>query len=134
MTNKLTRVAVYWTLKEGFGNNPVLQGTEMIWVGSLECYYLTDVGFPKAIFTKTETSEKSIKLFVELYDVTDDVLAWLDWLEGNWHFYQRKELNVGDFWPCRAYEIMNETSNTIDLSCLNRKEDWSYTRIGKQYF
>lgn len=89
-------VAVYGSLKKGFGNHRLLRHSTYLgeeWVEGWTMYHLG--GFPAVAETENYDVVK-----VEVYLVDDETLGRLDGLEGYPHFYNRKEIetNWGDAW------------------------------------
>lgn len=83
---------VYGTLKKNYGNNRVLRDSDFL--GNAKTiasdYLLTNCGFPYAI-----PFEGDKHILGEVYNVTDDnVKQNLDWLEGNGHHYNRRQIMV----------------------------------------
>lgn len=72
---KMTRIAVYGTLKQGWGNHRLLERTP-IYQGCVGIDRISGVGFPRVKLGNKE------KLFVEVYDVNDRDLMSVDALEG----------------------------------------------------
>lgn len=81
------KVFVYGTLKKGYGNNVLLNGTKFIEERTLKGYKLYDAGFPVA----APSEGNSIK--GEVYELPENSpnLQWLDRLEGNGRMYNRTE-------------------------------------------
>jgi len=89
---QLTTVAVYGTLKEGWGNHRLLEHVPKHsdgWVGG---HRLFQQGIPFLI--ADEGSDYNVK--VEVYKVDADTLHSLDGLEGHPTCYCRKELAILD--------------------------------------
>lgn len=83
-------VAVYGSLKKGFGNHGLLADSEMVATGQTEPKFtmLSLGGFP-AIVIGGKTAIR-----YELYSVSDHTLHLLDMLEGAPHFYHRENINT----------------------------------------
>jgi gamma-glutamylcyclotransferase (GGCT)/AIG2-like uncharacterized protein YtfP len=71
-------VAVYGTLKQGYGNNRLLANSTFVGEGTVRGYKLYHAGFPVACPDENST------ISVELWDIGDSksTLQSLDWLEG----------------------------------------------------
>lgn len=84
------RVAVYGSLRQGYGNHRLLEDSKYLGNGITEGRYtmMHLGGFPGVI----ENGNTSI--VVEMYDVDDDTARDLDRLEGHPSFYERKQINV----------------------------------------
>jgi gamma-glutamylcyclotransferase (GGCT)/AIG2-like uncharacterized protein YtfP len=92
----MTTVAVYGSLRKGFGNHRLVEDST---------YLGTDYTYPE--FTMYSMGgfpyvmhEGNTSMVVELYDVDDNVMARLDRLEGYPTFYDRKQIptSQGDAW------------------------------------
>lgn len=69
-------VAVYGTLKAGYGNNRILQGNaHKIADGIVRGFKLYDSGFPVAAHSENDSTK------VEVWDVWDNAIATLDRLD-----------------------------------------------------
>ena len=91
-----TKIAVYGTLREGFGNHRVLGDSKLIGKGfTNEKFKLTASGIP--FVTK---NEKISRIKVEVYDVSPSQLPIVDGLEGynpNNHdgsWYKRESVDI----------------------------------------
>ena len=88
--SRVTRVAVYGSLRRGFGNHGLLEDSLFIGEALTEARYtmLHLGGFP-GVVKKGNTS-----ITVELYDVDEETLRRLDRLEGHPGFYERLPVKV----------------------------------------
>lgn len=78
MKQKNTLIAVYGTLRKGYGNNRYLGDSKLVDSGwTKEKYKLTASGIPFVT-----TNEQISKIRVEVYDVTSEQLPTVDSLEG----------------------------------------------------
>lgn len=110
-------VFVYGTLKQGYGNNRLLETSQKIADGvTEEEFLLTDVGFPYMIPQEALTGAESVTVAPvrgELWEVTSElVMASLDRLEGiAYDHYRHRDVVVktadGDF-TAQAYVCHNE--------------------------
>lgn len=74
----MTKIAVYGTLRRGYGNNPVLGDSKLLGVGvTKEKYKLTASGIP---FVTQNEQVSNVR--VEVYEVSDQQLPRVDRLEG----------------------------------------------------
>lgn len=86
------KVAVYGSLKKDFGNYGVMQDakgkflTKAITKNSN--FIMDGHGFPYVV---RDTSKNAGKVSVEIYEVDEDGLQKIDWLEGHPTFYKREE-------------------------------------------
>lgn len=87
------RVFVYGTLKKGKGNHRLL--TEATFLGRAKIkgpYLLVSLGgFPGVIKTQ-DGVEREVS--GEVYQINDDILQSLDWLEGHPRFYERHKVRT----------------------------------------
>ena len=89
------RVAVYGTLKRGYGNHRLLADSEFIGKAKTEDAYPLLVNGLPYLYDKVGVGEDSVKV----YDVDDYTLAELDALEGHPTFYERRKIWVSmDDW------------------------------------
>jgi len=85
------RVAVYGTLKWGYGNHRLLENSQLVGDGRTKDLYPLEVsGLP---YLHDEQHEGH-QVEVEVYDVDDTTLEWLDSLEGHPNFYRRKQIPI----------------------------------------
>lgn len=84
------KVAVYGTLKRGFGNHRLLEKAEFIGVGdTLPFFDMISFGGYPGVISGTE----SIK--VEVFEVSDqDTIDNLDFLEGHPSFFRRDDTHI----------------------------------------
>jgi len=84
------RVAVYGSLRQGFGNHPLLDGARYVGryatLPSFDLHAMAGGGFPGML------DGGSTAVTVEVYDVDAATLARLDQLESNGRFYQRRRI------------------------------------------
>lgn len=89
------KVAVYGSLKAGFYNhNGYLKNEKAIgtmWIKNLAMRAYT--AFP-AVF---QIDDPQSKVYVEIYEVGDDTLRYLDSLEGHPNFYRRISISLAQF-------------------------------------
>jgi len=89
-----TLVAVYGSLKEGYGNHRLLLSSDKMgedWVEGWQMYSLG--GFPAIV-------KGNSKVKVEIYSVDEETFSRLDRLEGYPSFYDREQVKTvqGDAW------------------------------------
>jgi gamma-glutamylcyclotransferase (GGCT)/AIG2-like uncharacterized protein YtfP len=88
-------VAVYGTLKQGYGNHYLLRNSKFIGYGiTTEKFRLFDVGFPYCLEVKDEDDNRVVNVQVEVYEVDKDTFKRLDRLEGYPHHYKRKIIQI----------------------------------------
>ena len=89
-----TRLAVYGTLKAGFGNHVLLDNSEYVGKAVVTGTMHSMGGFPAICLAGDN------QIHCEVYDVNDDVLERCDRLEGHPRWYERKVVNssIGDVW------------------------------------
>lgn len=84
-------LAVYGTLKRGFGNNSLLERINAKFITSGKTsnkYTMFKSGIP--FVTKKEMTN----ITVELFDVNDDTVYMVDRLEDNPNWYKREEIPI----------------------------------------
>ena len=102
-------VAVYGSLREGFGNHSLLGDSELKSTERLRGGFtmLHLGGFPGVVL------EGDSDITVEVYEVDDDVFARLDQLEGYPSFYNRKQVKTTEGMAWMYYlECKDEWTNT----------------------
>lgn len=90
------KVFVYGSLKQGHGNNRLLEGTEFLGVHNTECIYtMVSLGRFPGVIPKGDMAIKG-----EVYDVAPEQFERLDILEGYPSFYNRIEIPTpyGNAW------------------------------------
>lgn len=89
--NGMHTVAVYGTLKSGFGNHHLLADSYSLGDGhTVDPYPMIVNGIPYLI----DDAGTGHRVTVEVYRVTDDTLAHLDSLEGHPNWYVRRKMQV----------------------------------------
>lgn len=84
-------IAVYGTLKKGYGNNRLLINQRFVGKGkTTDRYPLIINGLPYLM----EQKGKGHKVEVEVYKVDDDTFDSIDALEGHPNFYERVETSI----------------------------------------
>jgi gamma-glutamylcyclotransferase (GGCT)/AIG2-like uncharacterized protein YtfP len=86
-------VAVYGTLKRGYGNNVLLEKSTFVGKGKTTEKYplvIRTSGLPFMLYKKNQ----GYNVEVELYLVNKDTLRKLDMLEGHPDWYRRREVSV----------------------------------------
>jgi len=108
------RVAVYGTLKRGYGANSMLADATCLGRGTtVPSYQMTDVGFPMI-----EPDDDGHRIRVEVYDEPN----WkvLDRYEGVPSLYQRRivpvELDSGETVEAYIYEATNISGSPVEPS------------------
>ena len=83
------KVAVYGSLKQTFGNHSVLGDAPLLTVGiTMPIFKMISLGgFPGLV-------DGIDSVWVEVYEVDDEGLQQLDWLEGYPSFYDRQMIAV----------------------------------------
>jgi gamma-glutamylaminecyclotransferase len=103
-----TKVAVYGTLKFGYGNHRLLDKAEFVGMGSTRDKYPLHVkGLPYLFERKGEGNNVE----VEVYSVDNATLASLDQLEGHPSFYKRKliDISMSDWTTQKAWVYFVQT-------------------------
>lgn len=86
-------VAVYGTLKKGYGNNMLLEDSTFVGSGKTTEKFplvIRTSGLPFLLYKKNE----GYNVEVELYLVNKETLRRLDMLEGHPEWYRRREISV----------------------------------------
>jgi gamma-glutamylaminecyclotransferase len=100
---------VYGSLKRGFHNHSLLRDEEFLGYGNTNdsCFLLTHeyAGFPCASLYKPDIYPKlkPAKIQGEVYKISGISLYWVDVLEGNGAFFNRKIFNVNGYGKCWIY-------------------------------
>lgn len=106
-----TSVFVYGTLKDGKGNAVLLRGADFVGRGmTIKPYTMFDTGGFPVVFQE----QPNANVQGEVYDVSDEILARLDRLEGHPDFFERREIEVdigdtGVYHTCWMYFGQHET-------------------------
>lgn len=123
-------IFVYGTLKSGYGNHDVFLGgiEHKDAVTVEEKYSLKSNGFFPAMF---DTGVK--RVIGEVYNVSPTVMKRIDMLEGNGHFYERKEIPVltedGEEIKAWAYFMKHDESNWRDYRITDSSIEIGGTKI-----
>ncbi len=116
------RVAVYGTLKNGYGNHRLLADSDFIGDARTEDAYPLLVNGLPYLYDKAGVGER---VHLEVYDVDDYTLAELDALEGHPTFYERRKIWVSmNDWSkseCWVYFINQELprGTTREQMCIS---------------
>lgn len=85
-------VAVYGTLRKGFGNHGLLSAARLLDSGTtIDQYGMVCEGIP---YVGSEVREDGNRIVVEVYAVDDETLARLDGLENHPEWYTRKQVPI----------------------------------------
>jgi len=99
----MRKIAVYGTLRKGFGNHRIIKDAEMLWKGEVEIPFemISLGGFPGLI-----PSQEVKTISMEVYSVNDDEYESVECLEGYPDFYQKAVIStpVGE---AEAYVLLN---------------------------
>jgi len=91
-------VFVYGSLKNGFGNNVVLQRTNSVLIGSAvteeSIYSMISFGSFPGVYRANDQCETPYRIQGELYAVNKKGMRNLDTLESNGSFYQREVTKI----------------------------------------
>lgn len=86
------KVAVYGTLKHGFGNHDLLSLTSLVGTAWLKGWKMYHLGAYPAI---TPSEDPQDQIWCEVYeDISDEEFERLDGLEGYPRLYNRKQVSV----------------------------------------
>jgi gamma-glutamylcyclotransferase (GGCT)/AIG2-like uncharacterized protein YtfP len=96
VTEKNTLVAVYGTLRRGYGNHSLLGDSPLVGVGrTVKEFLMLASGFPVCL-ENDDSGTPTTQVTVEVYDVglssnPEQIMRRLDNLEGHPDWYERKE-------------------------------------------
>lgn len=117
----MTKVFVYGTLKQGYGNHRLLTGAKFLGeFTTKQPFNLRDGGFPYAVRNQEENNGL---VKGEVYEVDDDILQQLDWLEGVPRHYQRQPVEIDGLEGVQMYSVEGDYSRLP----LCKLEDGVYT-------
>ncbi len=86
------KVAVYGSLRRGFGLHDAIRGSKFLGAGETEAIWkMVDLGAYPAVIPEVDKPQKVV---VEVYEVDDETLASLDRIEGHPSYYYRSEFRV----------------------------------------
>lgn len=127
-TEDTERVAVYGTLKRGYGNHHLIAGSHFVGSGKTnEQYPLLVNGLPY-LYDECGLGEQ---VKVEVYDVDSTTFESLDRLEGHPTFYERREIWISmDDWSqtkCWVYFINQELPRGVT------RDEMCYSYIGSSF-
>lgn len=105
------KVAVYGSLRKGFGNHTLIDHCNKEWEGYVLLNNRKMVAYCNA-FPAVVVSKLSCPFIAEVYEIDEQTLARLDRLEGFPHFYNREKITtpVGDAW---MYYIADSSLDTL---------------------
>jgi len=109
--NDLIKVAVYGTLKQGYGNHRLLVNSKLLGTDITEPKWtMLDLGAFPALVHGHNTA------VIEVYEVTLPVFESLDRLEGYPSFYNRKEIDTkyGKAWVYYMLERDNYMQTVVE--------------------
>lgn len=103
-TKGAIRVFVYGTLRKAHGNNVLLKDSRYVGSSSVTVpgKLISLGGFP-GVVSIPGGPEKTI--FGEVYEVNEDTLNALDWLESHPRFYERHKVKTDDGIRCWLYML-----------------------------
>lgn len=131
MTN-LNKVFVYGTLKKGYGNNRLLQGSSFLGKDKTkEEYILGDVGFPYAfpsyVFSEITPPQDLFKpVLGEVYEVDEETFSRLDHLEGVPYHYKREVIETEGGHSAWMYYNFDELSINHCYKCSEHEGAWKW--------
>lgn len=109
-------VGVYGTLRKGYGNHRLLVNSKFLSEAKLRGTMYSLGPFP-AVSLHGNTDLK-----LELYEVDEDTLQSLDYLEGHPNFYMRQKVETSEG-PAWVYTMDHD--DTLSLQGVVASGDWS---------
>jgi len=73
-------LAVYGTLRKGLWNHYLIEGSRLVWEGYVELPYKMIV-FEHSLVPALVPSSERHRIYVEVYEVSEELLEELDWFE-----------------------------------------------------
>lgn len=122
------KIFVYGTLMKDEGNHDLLQGAKFL--GEFQTkpeYTLYDLGAFPGMVEGGETSVHG-----EVYEVNQETLKSLDWLEGVPHFYERKYVWFEDGEGIEGYVLSKRFAGRCNLGMKIFSGEWKYWRRMKE--
>ncbi len=117
----MKRVAVYWTLKKGFHNHRVMEMAQGKFIREdyIQFKHLWSGGFPRVKFVKEGEWDINKWIKVEIYDVEEQNVHFLDRLEGytegsEYNHYNRILIKTLSGEEVSAYEICHDNNNVAE--------------------
>jgi gamma-glutamylcyclotransferase (GGCT)/AIG2-like uncharacterized protein YtfP len=117
--SKMTKVAVYGTLRQGFHNHFLLEGSKFLGKTKTEPIFSMHGNLIPWVRPDGNTA-----ITVEVYEVDQDTMRSLDFLEGYPVYYSRVLINT-EFGLCWIYFRDQESDGIIESG------DWAEYRQGK---
>lgn len=126
----MIKIAVYGTLRAGFGNHRLMEDSTLVGSGlTKEKYTMYASGIPYV-----DKDEPTSRIRVEVYDVKDEDLPSIDSLEGHPSWYRREEIPVeldnGEEVDAWLYFMPGVGKNSGNLTKI---ESGDYTEYRKEY-
>jgi gamma-glutamylaminecyclotransferase len=118
------KVAVYGTLKRGFGNHHFLRDAKFIENDWVMIDAVASCGFPMARIS--EDSKNFLQC--EVYSISDEILLNLDQLEGEGFLYKRvktKTRKGNNVWVYHILQSIHSMSD-VDLVGQNKQDEFFY--------
>lgn len=109
------RIFVYGTLKKNYGNHRLMGDSTFIGKGvTISSFYMWDVGFPYVFRSSVYPEQPFAPIEGEVYEVDEDTLQDLDWLEGYPTHYNREwvDVNVGGIIHQAQMYVTNDRYNS----------------------
>jgi gamma-glutamylcyclotransferase (GGCT)/AIG2-like uncharacterized protein YtfP len=116
---------MYGTLKSGYNNNRLLQGARFLGKGITVGKFKVAGKFS---FPMAKKDDNGDLLSGEIYEVDQDHINKMDWLESNGRFYQREIIKVkterGEEANCWMYIFLGNIDNKDMLQAENGVITW----------
>lgn len=126
-------VAVYGTLRKGFGNHGLLQSARLLDAGNtVDQYAMVCEGIP---YVGSEVREDGNNIAVEVYAVDDETFARLDDLERHPEWYTRQEIPIvlDNGMVVNAWLYFNDTVNYEGMQFYKDFENYR-TPVGRTVY
>lgn len=114
-------VFVYGSLKKGFGNQDFMESARFITETTTtgKHYKMISFGYFPGVLS---TTKDGYHIRGELYEVDDDLLAYLDKLEDNGMFYKRTETDFASGERAWMYCLLYVPGNTKESNRIETKD------------
>ena len=99
-------IAVYWTLKKWYWNHRLLEWATFLKEDFVPFLKIAGSWFPIAKFNfNSKLSDNEKYLLVELYNVSEDMMPRIDWLEWHPNWYRRTPIQTTSWIDVEIYDM-----------------------------